>query len=122
MAVSKFAWPASNLGALQGGKIKWAGPTSYTQVTPGSPPTGGDQLPASDFGMGFVSQIIGGITDDCSFRVEGVLLAGGTKVLLRWTSLRTATLGGQSQTAGAEAAASSDLHTFTINLFAISHS
>src|SRR5512146_2087271 len=41
-------------GAKVGSVIEWTGPASYTQVTPGSPPTGGQAIEAKSFGLKYL--------------------------------------------------------------------
>ena len=45
------------------------GPASYTQVTTGSPPTGGQKLLATDFGLKYIAQAFGGVSDDGQYEV-----------------------------------------------------
>lgn len=65
------------------------GPSSYTQITTGSPPTGGDALQASDMDLKHMYVVLGvGLSDDGQYRVEAVWNGGigsaATSVLLMW--------------------------------------
>ena len=96
------------------------GPTSYTQFS--SPSTGGDVINASDLGFGGFDEVEADMADvSGQFIAYVVPLNGGygnavPKVVVVWYSLVTATLGGQSQTAGAQVAASTNLSTFSLRI------
>jgi hypothetical protein len=114
------------------------GPASYTQVTivPGTVPvTGGDTIQSAEAGMRYFDDIIGeGLTDDGAFDVQvvsvtvtnpagtGSSILGGIPsktFIARWIALKTATYGGQAQTAGSEAVAGTNLSTFCVRLTAV---
>ena len=96
-------------------EITVTGPASYTAITPGTPPagpTGGQDIPASAFGLKFIDKIEGGLDQSGTYNVLAVpnVPSGGqgaTKATLMWT------------TANGGAEASGDLHTFTVRLLAI---
>lgn len=100
---------------LPEGIIKWQGPASYTVVTAGNPPTGGDQIPAILLGIDEILQIIGGGTYSGNFQVIPIRVSS-TKWTLQWRALRTATIGGQSQTTGSEATAATVLTAEYVHL------
>lgn len=70
--------------------VNHIGPASYTQVTPGSPPTGGDVLYASACGLKFIQAVIGLAMDSTgTYIVCGIPAANSpgleqTSVILRW--------------------------------------
>src|ERR1700678_3575212 len=85
------------------------GPASYTQFV--SPTTGGEVLQANGSGLNFggFDRLGGGTGTTGQISVPGVPYLGGygnsmPKVILVYTSLVTATLGGQAQTAGTQIA------------------
>lgn len=116
-------------GAHRSSVFPHAGPTSYTQVTitPGTvPATGGDTVQAIEAGFKYFDVVVGGMTDDGAFYVQAIPttvtnIVGGPSLTykLRWIAQKTATYGGQAQTAGSEAAATTNLSTFTVRLFAV---
>jgi hypothetical protein len=90
------------------------GPLSYTQIAPGAPPTGGDQITAAEFGLKFITMLWGGsLSDDGTFEVEGspgVAQQGEpTKWFLMWITAAT----------GAQVAGATNLSPRTIRLVAI---
>lgn len=101
--IHKIAAPS-----LPEGMFKWQGPKSYTVVTAGNPPSGGDSLPAILLGIDEILMLIGEGSYSGNFQVVPIRVSG-TKWTLQWRALRSATIGGQSQTTGTEAAASTDL-------------
>lgn len=106
-----------------------AGPTSYTRVTvtPGTVPmTGGDLVQAGEAGLKYFDVVFGGHSDDGAFSVIAVpvtptAIVGGPSQTyrLKWIAQVAGTIGGQAQTAGSEAAASTNLSTVTVRLFAL---
>ena len=110
---------------LGGGKLLQTfdrtGPASYTQFT--SPSTGGDKLNALDVQRGGFDKVIGGTDVTGQIEARVVMNLGGSanavpSVLIVYYSLVTATLGGQSQTAGTQIAASTNLSAFSWRFFA----
>lgn len=107
------------------------GPVSYTQVTPGTPPTpatGGDTLEAVQCGMKFLEFVGVGVTDSGNYRVEGIPKSASgslgqqrTTYTLRWIACRTASIGGQSQVVGTEAISATDLSAEVVRLLAIGY-
>lgn len=99
-----------------------AGPTSYTQFN-SSTGAGGDVLAASGGGLncGGFDSMAPVVDSTGQIMAYPVFFLGGygnavPQVSIRYFSLVTATLGGQSQTAGAEIVATSNLSTFSWRL------
>jgi hypothetical protein len=88
--------PLAGYPQSEGGKIgsvlPISGPTSYTQVTPASPPTGGQSIKASQFGMKFFDHVEGGLSDDGQY-IAFVSLNGSpgkaTTATVLWTIAHT---------------------------------
>jgi hypothetical protein len=95
-------------GDVPRGILDWKGPTSYTVVTPGTTPTGGDQIPASLLGVNQILLVLGQGSQTGYFRVVPIRLSN-TKWTLQWIAMYTGTVGGQSQTINTQAVAASDL-------------
>ena len=96
-------------------RVKWVGPSSYTVLTVGSPPSGGDTISATQFGVSMITLVLGQASYDGRWKVIPVRISDA-KWTLKWISLVTATVGGQSQTANAEAAAGTDLSSTYVKL------
>jgi len=101
-----------------------AGPSSYVQVVVGATPSGGDKISAADLGRGGFDNVDTMGDSTGQFYAVVTPLGGGSgnaipSVILRWYSAVTANLGGQSQTAGAEVAAGTNLSTFSLRVEAI---
>lgn len=104
------------------------GPASYTRITVGALATDGQQIEAVSFGMKFLDFVTGGLTDSGRFLVVAVprsptvganQSASRATYALKWIAQVTAVVGGQAQTAGTEAAATTDLSGETIRLLGI---
>jgi hypothetical protein len=105
------------------------GPASYTRITVGDAPVANGQVvQAVSFGMKFLDFVVGGLSDDARWLVVAVpqkptvganQSASATTYTLKWISQVTATVGGQAQTAGVEAANSTDLSSTTVRLLGI---
>ena len=92
-------------------RVIWAGPSSYTQLTRANPTTTGDQIKASLFGANSIKSIrVSAVSASGvpSFSVIPFRLSDSNWVL-KWVAQFTATMGGQAQTAYAEAAATTNL-------------
>lgn len=97
------------------------GPSSYVQITPGSPgppvvpPSGGQSLVPQDFGLQSFDIVLGQASSDGRFAVQVVPLLSGDdtfdKLLLMWINLAT----GQQATAG------QNLSQSSVRLLAIGH-
>ena len=95
------------------------GPASYTQFT--SPATGGDVLktPSGGINFGGFDDVSSGVVDTTGQIIAYVVpnLGGYAnavpQVIIVYYSLVTATVGGQSQTVGAQVAAATNLSTFS---------
>jgi hypothetical protein len=118
----------TSIGSERASIMGLAGPTSYTAVTAGATPSGGQTVGAVAFGLKFLDFIVGGETDSGRFFVEAIPVtptqgapanSAGTTYRLRWVSRVTASVGGQAQVAYTEAAASTDLSGETVRLLAI---
>jgi len=123
----------SSVGAVMQSIFPHLGPTSYVQVsiTPGTVPiTGGDTVNAGEAGLKNFDKVEGGTTDDGAFSVSAIpispsnpstgVLSGIPKTTyrLKWVANKTATMGGQAQTAGSEAVAGTNLTGFCVRLAA----
>jgi hypothetical protein len=98
------------------------GPTSYVQFV--SPSTGGDKLNAADLSRGGFDDVIVGIDTTGQITAHVVMNLGGNanavpSVLIMYRSIVTATLGGQSQTAGTQIAAATNLAAFSWRFLAV---
>jgi hypothetical protein len=96
-------------------RVQWVGPSSYTQIVVGSPPSGGDPVAAVQFGVNAMSLVLACGSYDGRWNVISIRISDA-KWTLKWISLVTATVGGQSQTAGSEAAAATDLSSTYVKL------
>ena len=118
-----------SFGAKRFSVFPHAGPSSYTVVTAVAgtvPATGGDTVSGPEAGLKYFDRVIGGVTDDGAFTVIAIPvtvsnIVGGpsTTFILKWVSNVTATVGGQAQTAGAEAVATTDLSAEIVRLEAV---
>ena len=120
MSVVSFSTNQVNpLGGQPAGKIVWAGPASYTRVTTGTPPTNGDgPLTPSMFGLAIFTHAFPALSADGLWMVWPVIYSQGQNMLLEWRSTTTGTVGGQSQTTGTEAAASTNLSASQVAILA----
>lgn len=100
-------------GGMYWSPLDISGSSSYVQ--------GGDAVGPSSFGMNsYIWALAGAIDQSGKWQVvPRALNSGYTQWQLVWISLTTATLGGQSQTAGQEAAAGTNLSTYTVRVAAI---
>jgi hypothetical protein len=93
------------------------GPSSYTQITAGTPPngpTGGQSLSAQACGLKAIEDLFGGLDNSGKYQVEGVALKAGStpfpnSAALMWIIAHT----------GAEESGATDLHTYTVRLTVI---
>lgn len=102
------------------------GPASYVQVVTGvaSALTGGDQINALDLGMGGFDNVDCMMDPTGQFYALAIPLNGGNgnavpSIVLRWFSAKTATIGGQAQTNGAEVVAGTNLSAFSLRVEAV---
>lgn len=90
-----------------------SGPTSYTQVTAGTPPagpTGGQIVPATVFGLKFINVVAAGFDDSGTYLVLATTgPKASTSVTLMWITAHT----------GAEASGAANLSTYNVKLKAI---
>jgi len=99
-------------GNFNGGMITWTGPSSYTQVSTGATPSGGQSIPASAFGLKFLDAIICISLDSTgAYGVEAIITkpGGSTTAILLWFVGHT----------GAEAAGSTNLSAISVVLLGI---
>ena len=96
-------------------RVRWTGPKSYTQVTAGAPPTGGDQVNASQCGVNMIVLVLGDSSYTGRFQIVPIRVSDKIWAL-KWISMVTATVGGQSQVAGTEAIAATDLTGESVKL------
>ena len=89
------------------------GPASYTQVSVATPPTGGQSLKATDFGLKFIDFAIGGVSDDGQYEV--VLTPAGAGVISAgtWTAIW------KVAHTGAEVTGTTNLSARTVRVFLI---
>lgn len=89
------------------------GPASYTQVSVATPPTGGQSLKATDFGLKFIDFAIGGVSDDGQYEV--VLTPAGAGVISpgTWTAIW------KVAHTGAEVTGTTNLSARTVRVFLI---
>jgi hypothetical protein len=96
------------------GAVDYIGPTSYVQ--------GGDAIDPHPFGCpNSLLALISSVDQSNVFRTEARALYSGaqTTFQLVWIADVTGTYGGQSQTAGTEVAAGTNLSTYTVRLAGI---
>jgi hypothetical protein len=103
---------------LPEGILKWTGPASYVVVTAGSPPSGGDSLPAIVLGVNEILCVMFAGTFSGNFEIVPVRVSPKAYTL-QWRALRTATIGGQAQTAGTEAVVATNLSAEYAHLFIV---
>ena len=86
-----------NWGSKTVAVLRHTGPASYTAVTGGSPPTGGDSIPASAFGLSRIEAIFGGMDDTGTYDVVASLAGKqeAASAILMWrTAAGAAEVGG----------------------------
>jgi hypothetical protein len=72
--------------------VSHKGPASYTQVTPGTTPAGGDVLSATECGLKFIQLAHGGGDNTGTYFVMALAAVGDpTSVILRWFTAATMT-------------------------------
>lgn len=100
-------------GGMFWSPLDCAGSSSYVQ--------GGDSVSPQSFGFNsYIHSLVGAVDQSGKWQVKArALNSGFTQWTIVWISLTTAPLGGQSQTAGQEAAAGTNLSTYTVRLAAI---
>ena len=111
MSISAWLRPLAPTGDEPLCRLRWKGPSSYTQVTAGASgaaATGGDKVTTGILGVSAISFIRATATNSACFVIVPIRLTDQTWTL-EWVSLTSGTVGGQSQTAGAQAASQTDL-------------
>ena len=103
------------LGKTLLGCVDYKGSASYVQ--------GGDAIDVKPFGIyNALLSLIGSIDQTDKWMAVGLPVNSNvTAWRLVWISLTTATVGGQAQTAGQEAAAGTNLSTFIVRLAALGY-
>lgn len=94
------------------GLITWTGPASYSQISTGSPPTGGQSIPATAFGLKFLDGIVLlGLDNTGAYGVEATVINPGkaTSALLLWFVAHT----------GAEVSGATNLSGSSVTLMGI---
>lgn len=91
--------------------ITLTGPSSYTAVTPGSPPTGGQALLATQFGMKFIESVSVGLDSTGAYTALWTATSGTTNAVTAGILIWTVAAGG--------AEASGDLSGKTLRVTAI---
>jgi hypothetical protein len=110
----------TSFGSSRASVMGVAGPTSYTQLVPGTAPavaTGGQTIRATDFGLKYFDHVVAGLTDTGIHRVEcipGDRSGSGPKgacltYTLRWVVVAS----------GAELAGLQDVHTEIVRVRAL---
>ena len=115
MSVKSYIRKLASEGDTAYAFVQWAGPTSYTQVSFGPPVTGGDNLVPSQLGVQQVLYVDTGASWTGNFWVQAIRISPKQWVI-RWIAARTATIGGQAQTANTEAVAGTNLTLESVSL------
>ncbi len=89
------------------------GPASYTQVTTGSPPTGGQSLAATNFGLKYIDYAFSGVSDDGQYEVVLTPTVSITTGQATWIAIW------KVAHTGAEAAGATNLSARTVRVFLI---
>lgn len=114
VTVSGGSYPSS-IGNKSISVIDHAGPSSYTQVSTGTPPTGGDIVQASEFGLKWLDAVLVEGSDNGQYDGTTFPLAGqfqpSTSVALLWVVAHT----------GAEANSATNLSARTMRLVGIGY-
>jgi hypothetical protein len=113
-------------GSSRASVFPHVGPTSYAVVTY-SPLANGDEVSAIEAGMKYFDFVDGMVSDSGNFLVQAIPEAAsggnvGTQFLkcrLKWVALRAGSIGGQTQVAGAEAVATTNLSGETVRFLGI---
>ena len=106
----------TSIGSKVVSLVRHAGPSSYTVVTSGASPSGGDKVTASMFGLKTIDYLFAAFDETGVYQVMPVIAKNGptTSVILRWYT----TAGGPPATF-TEAAASATLSGVYVHLLAI---
>ncbi len=99
-----------SIGAKRESVIKVTGPSSYTQVSVATPPTGGQVIDAAAFGLKYIESAEGSLSNNGQYGVRVIFdnnpKQGVTSIRLLWFVAST----------GAEAAGSADLDALTVRV------
>ena len=86
------------------------GPASYTQVTPGTSPSGGDVITAQACGLKFIQAVFADLDNTGAYNVQGLTVVGdGTSAILRWLNA----------TGGTEVAGATNLSASSVRVLVI---
>jgi len=89
------------------------GPASYTQVTTGAPPTGGQALVATNFGLKWIDYAFSGVSDDGQYEVVFSPATSSNLSPGTWTAIW------KVAHTGAEVAGATNLSARTVRVFLI---
>ena len=89
------------------------GPASYTQVTVATPPTGGQSLKSTDYGLKFIDFAIGGVSDDGQYEVVLTPTVNTPTGQASWTAIW------KVAHTGAEVTGTTNLSARTVRVFLI---
>ncbi len=103
----------ANFGDRTIALIRHTGPTSYTAISVASPPTGGDSVPASAFGLARLESVIGGLDDTGAYHAVATLAGKqeATAAQLMWKTAVT----------GAEVSGATNLSAKSVFLIGIGY-
>jgi hypothetical protein len=109
-------YPAS-IGNKVASLVRHLGPSAYTVVSPATPPTGGDQIKASAFGLKFIEYMAPAIDETGAYYVLPIPTTPGPCAtwILRWFTIA----GGPPATPSETLATSVDLSAKAVRLYAI---
>lgn len=106
-------YPQGFAGDRYGSCIDHIGPASYAVVVVGTPPTGGDLLLASEFGLKIITMAWGSVSDNGQFRADLTPTVGAkgepTSWIIRYVVDAT----------GVEVTAATNLSARSFRIFAI---
>ncbi len=111
--MSLIAGFPQSTGAKRESVIEWAGPASYTQVTPGSPPTGGQAIEARDFGLKYLEHVSAQLDNTGAYTALFTPTASGARGVTAGILIWIVAAG------GAEVSAETNLSAKKVNLRAI---
>lgn len=112
MAVRPLSGYPNAIGGKWESIVDHPGPSSYTQVATGTPPTGGDTVTAAEFGLKYIESISAELSDNGQYTVLAFNGSGSqplTSAVLQWTVATT----------GAQVTGSTNLSARTVRLRAV---
>lgn len=121
MSIAAYHKKLAPPGDLPEAFIRWTGPASYTVVTPGTTPSGGDSITAGLLGVQEILAI-----DFCGSRTGNFLVVpvriSASSWTLMWRAMNGNTVGTKAQTTGAEAVAATVLSAENVELRIVTRS